>query len=428
MKLHPFLEDRSGSALTLTGLAIAMMMASAAIAVDMGYAYVIKTRLQGTADFAAMAGSTELPDEDAVRIRAQAYAALNMPPKSNGTVLADNDVTIGNWNADTRAFTANLVPLNAVRVVTRRSEDNGNPLGLFFARALGVVDVNVNRMAIATNSGDGGPCVLTLNDSGSGIYANTNSSITADSCNIHSNSPDSDSIVTKGSGQITANNAEICAAGDYQGSGYAPAPTTGCSTEPDPLASLSPPVIPPCDHTDRVVVQDGDVETLYPGRYCKGLEINSGGVGNFEPGTYIIEGDKFTVNADSTAQGSGVTFYMEDKDALVLFNQNSQVDFSAPTDGDFAGILMYVNREIGELTKHEINSDSTSMINGAVYMPEAELMINSDGQMGGPGACSTYIVGNLYVNADSSLYVDQDFGSCGVPPAGGTGSVVQLVR
>ena len=37
------------------------------------------------------------------------------------------------------------------------------------------------------------------------------------------------------------------------------------------------------------------------------FEISSDATGNFEPGTYIIEGGKFTVNSDATAQGTGVS-------------------------------------------------------------------------------------------------------------------------
>ena len=48
-------------------------------------------------------------------------------------------------------------------------------------------------------------------------------------------------------------------------------------------------------------------------------------------------------------------------------------------------------------------------------MPESELLINSSGQVGGPGTCSNYIVGNLLMNSDSSLYVGQDWANCGLP-------------
>ncbi len=127
-------------------------------------------------------------------------------------------------------------------------------------------------------------------------------------------------------------------------------------------------------------------------------------------------------------EGTGVTIYLRDKDALVLFNSNSHVELSAPTSGAMAGVLLYADRDIGDLTKHEINSDSSSQLNGVVYLPESELMINSNGDMGGPGSCTNYIVGNLMVNSDSTLYVGQDWATCGLPIPPGFSSGVRLVR
>ena len=428
MKIQQFFRDTSGSAMAFTGLALAMLLASAAIAVDMAYAYAIKTRLQGTADVSAMVGAAELTDEDDVKAMALAYAALNMPSEPNGEVLREDDVTLGNWDGINRVFTPDVEPLNAVRVVTRRSDDNGNPLGLFFGRVLGIDDVDISRTAIAANI-PASACIIAMKPDETGIEVNSDGKITTENCGIHANSTDYNSIVTNSGGEITTDGeCDICTAGDYEGDGYNPGyPTTGCAVKPDPLASLSPPAIGPCDHTDKVVVQNGETATLSPGRYCKGLEINSGGIGNFEPGTYIIEGDKFTVNSGSTAQGTGVSFYLGDKDALTLFNSGSHVDFSAPTSGAMAGVLLYVDRDIGELTYHEINSDSTSVFNGTVYMPESELLINSNGQIGGSDQCANYVLGNLMVNSGSTLHMGQDWDTCGVPiPEGFTGSI-QLV-
>ena len=92
MKMQWFIRDTSGSALAIAGLALAMLLASTAMAVDMGYAYMIKKRLQGTADIAALAGVVELTDEADVKASARAYAALNMPSASNGEVLSEEDV------------------------------------------------------------------------------------------------------------------------------------------------------------------------------------------------------------------------------------------------------------------------------------------------------------------------------------------------
>jgi len=436
--MKAFLRDQQGSVLTLLAAGMVMVVGFTAFAVDAGYLYALRSKLQATADAAALAGAKQLPDPAAlapaadtipaaVTIAAIYYAGKNMPAADHGTVLTNADVVIGNWQAGTRTFTPAGDPLNAVRVVTQRSDDNGNPVGLFFGRALGIVNVNVSTMAIARRTTP--DCVISLSLDQTGIMVNSQGDITTENCGIHANSTDYNSIVTNSGSNITVNGyADICTAGDYEGSGYSPFPTTGCEIKSDPMASLSPPTFGSCDHTDKVVVQNGDTATLSPGRYCKGLEINSNGTANFEPGTYIIEGDGFTVNSNSTAEGTGVSFYMRDTAALVLFNSQSHVELSAPTSGDMAGVLLYVDRDIGELTKHEINSDSTSQFNGAIYMPESELIINSDGQMGGPGSCTNYVVGNLVVNSHSALYIDQDYATCGVPLPDGISNGVQLVR
>ncbi len=350
-----------------------------------------------------------------------------MPPEANGEVLSQGDITLGIWDPLNRVFTPDAAPPNAVRVVTRRSDDAGNPLSLFFGQIFGIADTNVSTTAIAIRGASA--CVVALKPNGIGISVNSNGQITTENCGIHANSTDTNSITTNAGSSITvAGNATICTAGNYVGVGYSPQPATGCEVQPDPLASLSPPPLGSCDHTEKVVVEGGETETLSPGRYCAGLEINSDSTANFEPGTYIIEGDKFTVNAGATAQGTGVSFYLRDKDALILFNQDSQIVFSAPTSGDMAGVLLYVDRDIGELTQHQINSDTTSQLNGTIYMPESELVINSGDQVGGEGTCTTLVVGNLVVNSDSSFYIGQDMAACGVPSPDGISNRVRLVR
>ncbi len=129
------------------------------------------------------------------------------------------------------------------------------------------------------------------------------------------------------------------------------------------------------------------------------------------------------------AQGTGVSFYLGDKDALTLFNSGSHVELSAPTTGAMAGVLLFADRDIAEYTYHEINSDSTSQLNGTVYMPNSELIINSIGRMGSPGSCTNYLVGNAVVNSDSELYVGQNWAGCGVPIPGAYSTAnIRLVR
>ncbi len=159
-----FLQDQRGSVFAIMGFGLVMAAGLAALAIDMSYLYGLKGRLQTTADFAVLAAVSQLPDEDAARTMALDYAAKNMPASEHGGVLANADAVTGNWDAGTRTFTPAGDPINAVRVVTRRSQANGNAAGLFFASVLGFNQVDVETSATASFQ-SGGACVVALDPS-----------------------------------------------------------------------------------------------------------------------------------------------------------------------------------------------------------------------------------------------------------------------
>ena len=427
--IFKFTRDNGGASMVLTALALGMFAGICAIAVDYGYAVVMKQRLQGSADAAAMAAIIEIPDTSAAETAAIDYASRDMPVAQHGSVVVAADVEPGSWDMDNRTFTAGGSPTDAVRITARRSQANGNALGMFFARILGIASSNVSAFAIAWKS-EPGECVVTLEEDDTGLYVNSSSSVTTENCSVQVNSDDSKAIESNSGSTVDAGSGEICVVGNTSGGGISPSPTTGCSAMPDPLASLSPPSYGGCNHSDKVVVEDGDTETLSPGRYCKGIEINSGGVANFSPGVYVIEGDKFSVNSDAVANGTGVHFYLRDKDALIHFNSDSTVNFSAPTSGDMSGILFYSDRNIGDEMDHEINSRSSSVLNGVTYLPTGNLAVNSESTLGGANSCIKLITLRLEVNSDSTLHIGDNFGSsgCGVPLPTIMAGAIRLVR
>lgn len=419
------LKDDAGTTLPMMALSLTALLGFGALTIDLGMGYMTGQRLQGTADAAALAAAEQLAMTSSEGGVARNYARLNMPATEHGEVLATGDVVLGRWNTATRAFTPGSTPFNAVSVTTRRASANANPLRTFLAGLIGVTQMDVSRTAIALFERQAGNCILALRGSGSGVFANSNASITTNLCNIHANSSSSNSMVTNSGSRITAQGAEICTVGTVSGSGYSPAARTRCAAVADPLASLPEPTLPSCNHTVKVVATG--TRTLNPGRYCKGIEVSSGANVTFNPGIYIIEGDKFTVNAAATAVGNGVTFIMRDKDALILINQDSRIRFTAPSTGTYAGVAFYVSRRITDYVKHEINSDSGSFINGAVYIPTGQLYINSRGQLSGPGNCMSIVSWDLYVNSGSSVFLDSNYSGCGLPPPAGSRKTVDLV-
>jgi len=118
--IRAFRRDERGSTLALMAIGLFASAGIAALAVDIGYFYLLKGNLQTTADVSALAAVRQLPDEEAARTTAVAYAIMNMPTSAHGNVLASTDVVTGNWDSGTRTFTAAGTPLNAVQMVTRR--------------------------------------------------------------------------------------------------------------------------------------------------------------------------------------------------------------------------------------------------------------------------------------------------------------------
>ena len=88
-------------------------------------------------------------DEDQVIATAIEFVTRNMEIHDHGEVLSPADVVLGRWDTDARSFTPGAEPANAVQVTTRRDEVNSNPVGLFFARVLGVDEANLSARSLA---------------------------------------------------------------------------------------------------------------------------------------------------------------------------------------------------------------------------------------------------------------------------------------
>jgi Flp pilus assembly protein TadG len=149
-RLKGFLKDQSGSSYIILAFGVAMIFGVAGLAVDMGYAYMLRQRLQTAADAAALAASAQLSSSSSIVAIAREYAAKNMPTEQHGAVLAASDVQSGSWDPDSRTFTPGGAPLNAVKVTVRRSATNNNSVPTFFARVLGFGSVDVVTSAVAT--------------------------------------------------------------------------------------------------------------------------------------------------------------------------------------------------------------------------------------------------------------------------------------
>lgn len=137
--------DERGAALVLVAILLVVLMAAASLAVDVGLLATARTEAQRTADMAAHAGASALifypNSESAARSEAIAFAAKNNI-RGQASVVLPEDVEV-------------ILDESKVRVTVHRTVGRGSPIATFFARLLGVheVDIRAQAAAIARSAG-----------------------------------------------------------------------------------------------------------------------------------------------------------------------------------------------------------------------------------------------------------------------------------
>lgn len=124
------LRNQDGQALVLVALLMVVLMGFAAFAVDVGMARAARTKMQGAADAAALAGAQELPSTGNARDKAEKYG------EANGAHVVTVDPTYGP---------------NQIEVLCTRN------VPYVFARVLGFRDVDVTGRAVAGRVSADGP-------------------------------------------------------------------------------------------------------------------------------------------------------------------------------------------------------------------------------------------------------------------------------
>jgi len=143
------LSDEQGGGTVMGLMWFMVMVAICGLAVDVTDGFRAQTMLQATADASALAAVIELPDADAAVATAVRYSNDNMSAEQYGTVLRDDDVEVGKWDMSTHIFSPDAAFPDAVRVASRRSIENDNPVPVNFLRIVGLYDWHVTTYAIA---------------------------------------------------------------------------------------------------------------------------------------------------------------------------------------------------------------------------------------------------------------------------------------
>src|SRR5919106_369742 len=289
------LRDQRGGIALLFGLMIGVLFAFGALAVDGAQLYVLKSKLQRTADAAALAAASQLPAEDDARAMALEYAVKNMSFEEHGNTLVAGDIDFGYWHPGTRSFVSGGVPVNAAMVTTRRSAANNNPAGTYFAGLMGYDEVDVETTSVAGRVN--AVCILALDPSGESAFFVENGTMIADGCAVRINSDDPYALDVTSNGVMET--IETCVKGGTRILGsVTPPPATGCPRVSDPLAGLEEPTVGGCDYTN-MVLSAPNTYNLTEGVYCNGLVIKGQANVTMAPGLYIMKNGPFTITGQA---------------------------------------------------------------------------------------------------------------------------------
>ena len=450
-----FISSARGSVAIIFSVAATALVLIAGLAVN--YFSLIRERaeLQAAADASAIAGAKEISlahfDTTQVTIVAENFARTNLglstqgsgASKSSGSTEPLTDATSSNMlsasSADSGDSTGSSSGSGSDGVtVTTTLNDSTSTITVeikkawtpYFAGIFLAGPSTIKAAATAQLVGSGKICVLALDETSSGaVSLLKKADLEANQCGVYSNSTDASGIVSTGTSLLKAQ--LTCSAGGADGSGgnFAPYPTTDCPQVPDPLADRQAPAVGACDFNNYVAWNWQ--ETLQPGVYCGGIEIGQGIVATFEPGVYIIKDGLFVVASNAIARGDNVGFYLTGDASTFEFSSKATIEFTAPKDGELAGILFFEDRNAPLLRDHYILSENARILLGTFYLPNGRLVVKTSRPVADQSAYTAIVARQLSLDLNPTLVLNSDYNATDIPvPSGlsGVGGRVVLTK
>jgi Flp pilus assembly protein TadG len=400
--MRKFLRNQNGNVAVIIALAAIPLIGAAGVAADYAKWHFQKGRLQGVADAAALAASMEYVfegnkkksqgDAEARAIAAVSdyvnahHSTLNAAPQVSFTTDPDRTVTVQLSQDGKRTLSSVLPGADANIVVT--------------ATAL----VTENTTA---------PCVIGLDETATPAVRFAGSGpMTAHNCAVWSNSTQTLSMEGSGSGGATA--SKFCAVGGVSPGtmSFSTPPEAYCPPVQDPFADVEMPAIGACTEIDLKI--NNPIVALTPGVYCGGIKVTSQAVVALAPGEYVIKDGSFELFGGSSILGVDVTIFLTGPGSGLKFGGASSINLRAPTDGPYAGIAIYSDRNSAPEISNLSGSNSLD-IEGTLYMPNQDLTYSGSNSALLPANFTVLIANTLTFTGSSEVTIRSDYSASNVP-------------
>jgi hypothetical protein len=189
---------------------------------------------------------------------------------------------------------------------------------------------------------------------------------------------------------------------------FSTTPVTGAASVADPLASLPVPSVAGSSRGAVDVTGDESL-TIDPGVYSR-ITVSGNGALTFNPGIYVIAGGGLTASGNAIINGSGVMIYNAGSNysssggtggtsGSVSLSGNAHANLTAPTSGDYAGIVLFQARD--NTRALFLSGNAIAGVNGgAIYASNAQLGISGNGHV----TKAPLVVGSLVITGNSGAF------------------------
>lgn len=395
---HKFPSER-GQAIILIALAIVGLIGLTALAVDGGNIYAERRRAQNTADASAL-------DAALAKVRGQNFSAEGLARAASNhyvdsdptSASSDPDVNVEIYNPPISGPYTGQSEYIQVIITARVRTYFGRVVGITevtnqveaVARAIppkivppfsgsAIVGLSPDACKAVTYQGNAGATLI-----GGGIFVNSDCSGGGNQAAFFNNS-----------GAAALNTPGICSVGSVTYATGAINLTNGGSILTGP-ANCPPYDYPVTSYVFPNAVCTGNAATytsggnmrMSPGNLNGNLQVPGPAYNKtlyLDPGMYCINGD-FDLNAGDTIYGDNVIIVVNG--GTVIWNGGANVNLSAPTTGDFKGLLLYLPYSNPSTVTIAGNFNST--FTGTILAPASEC--NLLGTSGSVGMMSSQVI------------------------------------
>ena len=399
--------DKSGNAMLIVALGVPSLVGGAGFAIDTAQWYMWKRELQHSVDQAAYAGAWALAhDKDSTTYEKRAQQEY----------LANLKVT-EDFASKARVVKANYANGTDNSVLVTATASQSLPFSSFIMNR--ATSVSVSAQASFASGFEYTACLVSTATTGTGTTIGGNATVRAQ-CGLAALSCDPDVPAIEIDGSANVETGLMAACGGIEANNYDDdeaerhvAQNIGKGVLEDIYKDL----VPPTDDRARSVNCTGSGRnkqaTLGGGTYGS-ITIKCTTV--FQKGIYVIDGGVLDLTGNYDVNGNGVMFVLRNGAQLKLggHGNGNKLNLTPPTEADLIGlvgaeqakklegILIFEDRENNPAEPgHVFNGNSSSLIEGLIYLPSGELRINGTANVS--SQCLQITAKRLRINGNATI-------------------------